>query len=418
MSTTCPVCSSASQSGNTYCQVCGTQLTAQLSQVRPVQTVQITPSTATYTLQGADGAAHTLLMPETVVGRLAGCDIVLGDQSVSGRHAKFIWQSGQWMVEDLGSSNGTRINGSRIGANRPTQVPVGGQVELGSWQGSLQTSGQHGSGYAPTVRINVPTGHSPMPTSTFSPVVMSQRKGSLTSSRSATLFKNMGNWMKQLRNQLPGLPTGSAQAKGTRQPPPGALAAGIVTGVSGEDSMVPGWDASKFMVKLSIWLLILGSLVIYGLHNWIGLLILLLPVGFLLWSLRYVGLFLMPFGMFSLFGGGRNKTPSDLGPKGFHWSVSDYQSQQVVSGRLVRKPNGTGQISMGDEVSIYGRLNRDNLVEARVIIITQKAGMPTWSRIVGQRPWPWGIGLLSLLAVLIEWLWLANYLKVISVWPI
>ena len=411
MSTICPVCNTPSPAGNTYCQVCGTQLTAQVSPSRSVQTVQMPQPATTYTLRGADGAAHTLMMPETVVGRLSGCDIMLGDQSVSGRHARFFWQSGQWIVEDLGSSNGTRINSSRIQANQPVAVSVGAQVELGAWQGSLQATGPGvGSAYTPTIRINAPAGHALTPTSTSSPVVVPQAKGSLARRRSAMLFKTVGSWMQSLRNLLPGLSTGS---RGNRQVPSGAIAVGIVTGVT-DGPMVLGWDASRFLVKLSFWLLILGSLAIYGAYNLLGLAILFLPVLLLLWLLRYVGMFLMPFGMLSLFGGGRNKSANDPGVQGFRWSVVDRQTQQAMEGRLVRKPNGAGQISVGDEVAVYGRLNRDNLVETHMIIVTQKAGMLAWIRIVGQRRWPLWIGLLCLLAVVVELLWLAVFLGVVS----
>ncbi|OPY57192.1 MAG: Oxoglutarate dehydrogenase inhibitor [Pelotomaculum sp. PtaU1.Bin035] len=49
-----------------------------------------------------------------VVGRHAGCDVVLNDTSVSRRHARLEWRQGQYTVTDLGSTNGTRVNGLRI----------------------------------------------------------------------------------------------------------------------------------------------------------------------------------------------------------------------------------------------------------------------------------------------------------------
>src|SRR6186997_3397726 len=64
-----------------------------------------------------------------VVGRAADNTIVLQDDYVSSRHARFFAQDGRWYVEDLGSTNGTQVGGNRI-AN---QVPlhVGTTVRLG-----------------------------------------------------------------------------------------------------------------------------------------------------------------------------------------------------------------------------------------------------------------------------------------------
>lgn len=51
----------------------------------------------------------------TVIGRSPRCDIVLEGRDVSRKHARIFQDpSGQWIVEDLGSSNGTFINGKRI----------------------------------------------------------------------------------------------------------------------------------------------------------------------------------------------------------------------------------------------------------------------------------------------------------------
>ncbi|MBI3185241.1 MAG: FHA domain-containing protein [Myxococcales bacterium] len=49
-----------------------------------------------------------------VVGRISGCDLTLKDQSVSRRHLEFIRGEKGVLLRDLGSGNGTRVNGERV----------------------------------------------------------------------------------------------------------------------------------------------------------------------------------------------------------------------------------------------------------------------------------------------------------------
>lgn len=51
-----------------------------------------------------------------IVGRSPGADIVIGAGYVSGRHARFSLMGQNLFVEDLGSTNGTAVNGQRISA--------------------------------------------------------------------------------------------------------------------------------------------------------------------------------------------------------------------------------------------------------------------------------------------------------------
>jgi hypothetical protein len=72
-----------------------------------------------------------LLAPRgATVGRSRDCDIVLEDSSVSRRHAEFRPGGHGWTVEDLGSTNGVRVNGSTIQGSH--EIRTGDRIEVGS----------------------------------------------------------------------------------------------------------------------------------------------------------------------------------------------------------------------------------------------------------------------------------------------
>lgn len=49
-----------------------------------------------------------------VLGRNKTCDIVIKEQFISGEHLRIWYEDGDWVLEDLGSRNGTFVNGMRI----------------------------------------------------------------------------------------------------------------------------------------------------------------------------------------------------------------------------------------------------------------------------------------------------------------
>jgi hypothetical protein len=62
----------------------------------------------------AGGDPIPLVKDSVVVGRRPECDIRLEVPNISGRHAELRLHRGQWVVIDLGSSNGTKVNGDKI----------------------------------------------------------------------------------------------------------------------------------------------------------------------------------------------------------------------------------------------------------------------------------------------------------------
>jgi adenylate cyclase len=57
-----------------------------------------------------------LLQKKLLVGRRDSCDIALRFPNVSSRHCEMEFVDGYWLVRDLGSSNGTKVNGVRVRA--------------------------------------------------------------------------------------------------------------------------------------------------------------------------------------------------------------------------------------------------------------------------------------------------------------
>jgi DNA-binding NtrC family response regulator len=84
----------------------------------------------TLVLYHRDGAevVHMTKWRPIVIGRAAPADVVIADQGLSRQHARFLWSDGEITVEDLGSTNGTKMNGKRI--ERATIGP-GDEVAMG-----------------------------------------------------------------------------------------------------------------------------------------------------------------------------------------------------------------------------------------------------------------------------------------------
>jgi hypothetical protein len=71
------------------------------------------------------------LRPETRLGAQADNDLILSDQFVSKHHARLRWDGAVWWIEDLGSSNGTTVNGYPCLAWNPQPIQSGASLQLG-----------------------------------------------------------------------------------------------------------------------------------------------------------------------------------------------------------------------------------------------------------------------------------------------
>ncbi len=78
---------------------------------------------------GLSGVSIDLADQQITLGRANDATLVLNDDYASSRHARIFPQDGQWIVEDLGSTNGTYLDRQKV--TRPTPVPVGVPIRIG-----------------------------------------------------------------------------------------------------------------------------------------------------------------------------------------------------------------------------------------------------------------------------------------------
>ena len=84
----------------------------------------VSPGVAQLQLSPLNGSRPILLRRSrpTVVGRDDDCDVVIPDPSISGRHARIAHDGAEWLLTDLGSTNGTWLNGARLAAPAPIEA--------------------------------------------------------------------------------------------------------------------------------------------------------------------------------------------------------------------------------------------------------------------------------------------------------
>ena len=82
--------------------------------------------------KGVCAGSSFLIRGSVTAGRAPGCDILIGDPRVSGNHCRFFWREDKLFVMDLGSTNGTAVEGfGKIPANVPVELREGDTITLG-----------------------------------------------------------------------------------------------------------------------------------------------------------------------------------------------------------------------------------------------------------------------------------------------
>ena len=150
--TTCPVCKATSLLTETYCGECGFLLAS-----APGESVEapLEEAPAAELIAEADGQRYKLRQGVNTVGR-QGTDVLVTEGTLSRTHARITVEGNQIMVEDLGSTNGTKVGDRRLAPNQPTPAPPGTTLRFGNWRALLQLGGLPG-GAATTGANAAPT---------------------------------------------------------------------------------------------------------------------------------------------------------------------------------------------------------------------------------------------------------------------
>lgn len=141
----CPVCGASVDPGQRECDRCGFKLVGNTESFAPVvvqtgQVVQGAPTNvegmALVVVKGPQiGAVFYVDRPSLSIGRDPNCDIFLSDMTVSRKHAIVTLDAGTVYIRDLGSLNGTWVDGELI---ESAALKEGSLVQIGIFSMTLK----------------------------------------------------------------------------------------------------------------------------------------------------------------------------------------------------------------------------------------------------------------------------------------
>lgn len=116
----CFNCGHQNRAGSVFCTQCGSRLSESENSSAILVAVR----------DPQKGATFTLNQSITTVGRSGSNDIVFDDPLVSSQHARILYEKGRFWIEDVGSTNGTAVNGETIATKTALQdgylIKIGG----------------------------------------------------------------------------------------------------------------------------------------------------------------------------------------------------------------------------------------------------------------------------------------------------
>ena len=106
---------------------------SKVSSVRAATTEPVRATPAEHQIHALvldDGTRFELTNDKNIIGRQTTCDIVIADHNVSRVHAEIRIVHETWQIDDRGSTNGTRVNGTEI--VEPTPLASGDVIAFGA----------------------------------------------------------------------------------------------------------------------------------------------------------------------------------------------------------------------------------------------------------------------------------------------
>jgi pSer/pThr/pTyr-binding forkhead associated (FHA) protein len=127
ISVTCAVCQTPNMPGERWCRDCGFMLGATPAEVGELPD----PSAQPRLVSLGNGGREFVLNPgSSSVGR-ENADVLIPDPQVSRQHARLILEGQSLAVEDLGSTNGTKLANRRLGAGERSELFDGDEIRFG-----------------------------------------------------------------------------------------------------------------------------------------------------------------------------------------------------------------------------------------------------------------------------------------------
>lgn len=119
----CPICATLQRPGAKFCAKCGANIKLPAN-----ENLDTRPHFVTVSPDGEEHIAYILNSPEILIGRTLNNAFVIEHPSVSKRHARIVAEADEYSLYDLGSSNGTFVNGKRVSE---TKLEDGCEVRFG-----------------------------------------------------------------------------------------------------------------------------------------------------------------------------------------------------------------------------------------------------------------------------------------------
>lgn len=100
---------------------------------------------------GGDHRVFKLARDITVIGRREDCDLRIPLGEISRKHCRIVRSNGSFLVEDMGSSNGTYVNGQRV---QSIDLEAGDTVQVGPVVFVLQIAGEPATSDIVPIAVN------------------------------------------------------------------------------------------------------------------------------------------------------------------------------------------------------------------------------------------------------------------------